>query len=49
MMVLERLPPSPSLRSLVFGFEERSAHFGQTSLTHPLPARPDLFIEIYLA
>ena len=49
MMLLERLPPSPSLRSLVSGFEERSAHFGQTSLTHPLPARPDLFIEIYLA
>ncbi len=38
-----------ALRSLVSGFEERSAHFGQTSLTHPLPARPDLFIEIYLA
>ncbi len=49
MMRLEQLPPSPPLRSLVSGFEERSALFGQTSLTHPLPARPDLFIEIYLA
>lgn len=49
MMLLERLPPSPALRSLVSGYEERSAHFGETSLTHPLPARPDLFIEIYLA
>jgi AraC-like DNA-binding protein len=42
-------PVSPALRSLVSGFEERIAHFGETSLTHPLPARPDLFIEIYLA
>ncbi len=49
MMQLEQLPPSPALRSVVSGFEERSAHFGQMSLTHPLPARPDLFIEIYLA
>lgn len=49
MMLLECLPPSPALRSLVSGFEERRAHFGKASLTHPLPARPDLFIEIYLA
>ncbi len=49
MMMLERWMPSPALRSLVSGFEERSACFGKTSLTHPLPARPDLFIEIYLA
>ncbi len=49
MILLERPSPSPALRSLVSGFEERGAHFGKTSLTHPLPARPDLFIEIYLA
>jgi len=48
-MLLRRLPASAALRSLVSGFEERSAHFGEASLTHPLPARPDLFIEIYLA
>ena len=49
MMLLERLQPSPALRSVVSGFEERNAHLGQAGLTHPLPARPDLFIEIYLA
>lgn len=48
-MLLQRLSSSPGLRSLVSCFEERSAHFGEASLTHPLPARPDLFIEIYLA
>lgn len=48
-MLLQRLPPSPALQSFVSGFEERSARFHQASLTHPLPARPDLFIEIYLA
>ncbi len=49
MMRLEYLPPSPAIRSLVSSFEERSAQFGQASLTHLLPARPDLFIEFYLA
>ncbi|MFT3976586.1 MAG: helix-turn-helix domain-containing protein [Sphingomonas bacterium] len=48
-MRLQRLPASPALRSLVSAFEERTAHFGEANLTHPLPARPDLFIEIYLA
>lgn len=48
-MRLQRLLASSALRSLVSGFEERSAQFGEASLTHPLPARPDLFIEIYLA
>ncbi len=48
-MLLQSLPSSPALQSLVSGFEERSAYFGEESHTHPLPARPDLFIEIYLA
>jgi hypothetical protein len=39
MMLLERLPPSPVLPSLMSGFEERLAHFCKTSLTHPLQAR----------
>ncbi|KQX24264.1 MULTISPECIES: helix-turn-helix domain-containing protein [unclassified Sphingomonas] len=48
-MLLHKQPAQPQLRSLVSRFEERIAHFREASLTHPLPARPDLFIEIYLA
>lgn len=48
-MLLRKAPASAPLRPLVRGYEERSASFADTCLTHPLPARPDLFIEIYLA
>lgn len=45
----QRRAASPFLRSLVQGYEERAASFGREHVTHPLPARPDHFIEIYCA
>lgn len=48
-MQLTRAPASPPLRSLLRGFEERHGLFAGGCVTHRLPARPDLFLEIYLA
>ncbi len=48
-MLLHRQLASLPLRPLVQSFEERVARFDRAAHNHPLPARPDQFIEIYLA
>ncbi|MFG6284305.1 AraC family transcriptional regulator [Sphingomonas sp. S6] len=48
-MVPRRRLTSAPLRHLASCYEERSAAFAGETLTHPLPARPDQFIEIYCA
>lgn len=39
----------PALRGVVQAFESRVANLKESIQTTPLPAKPDQFIEIYLA
>lgn len=48
-MMEQRARPVPALRGVVQAFESRVADLTEAVQTMPLPARPDQFIEIYLA
>ncbi|MBA16740.1 MAG: AraC family transcriptional regulator [Sphingomonas sp.] len=45
---VEQRQPTPALRDIIRSFSERTARLGAASVSAPLPARPDPFIEFYL-
>lgn len=47
-MLIETRAPHPALRPVLLSFTERRALLGAGTVTAPLPARPDQFIEFYL-
>ncbi len=49
MLVVRRAPSHHRLRAVVSGFVERRGVFAKRSGVRPLPARPNQFLEFYLA